>query len=129
MDIQVSGMDKLQRLLIQGGREAAKTAGRAIHDEALEAFAESQRQVPRDTGTLAGSGNVTSPFLEGNAVVVEIGYGGAAAPYALIVHEDLEARHDAGKKAKYLEDPVTAQTNGMGARITDKIESTIRGLS
>ena len=37
--------------------------------------------------------------------------GGFAANYALTVHENIEARHKKGKKAKYLEDPFRELTN------------------
>lgn len=54
--------------------------------------------VPRDTGVLAASGRVTGPDAKG---LVEITYGGAAAPYALRQHETLEYRHTLGE-ARYL---------------------------
>lgn len=78
--------------------------------------AESLRQVPRETNTLAASQfyNVTGYYETGWTGVV--GYGGNGDPvnpktgnrasdYMLAVHEDLTARHPIGK-AKYLEDPV-----------------------
>lgn len=127
--VEIQGLDKLQRLLIRGGAEAAKATGRALYEEGQEAFAESQRIVPRDTGALAGSGHIYPPHLENGDIVVELGYGGPAAPYALYVHEDLQARHDPGKQAKYLETPVTQQVEGMGLRVARKVESAIERSS
>ena len=43
--------------------------------------------VPVDTGNLMATGIVETPRREGNKVVVVLGYGGPAAPYAAHVHE------------------------------------------
>jgi len=49
--------------------------------------------VPRDTGTLAGTGAVEKV----NAVEVELSFGGAAAPYALTQHERMDYHHKLGE--------------------------------
>ena len=54
--------------------------------------------VPVDTGALRSSGQVVGPDTQGK---VEIRYGGAAAPYAVRQHEELNYRHDVGE-ARYL---------------------------
>jgi len=53
--------------------------------------------VPRDEGVLAASGRVDGP--KDNRV--ELSFGGAAAPYALRQHEELQWRHTVGE-ARYL---------------------------
>lgn len=59
--------------------------------------------VPRDTGALASTGEVTQPMPD----VVELSFGGVAAAggkdvgYALIQHENLEFHHKLGE-ARYL---------------------------
>jgi len=116
---------QLTELITKGGVRAALAMGQSLYREGAEAFAASQREVPVDTGILRGSGQLSKPFLMGKDLVVEIKYGGAAADYALIVHEDLEARHNQGTKAKYLEDPVKRQVIGMGDRLLADIR---RGL-
>jgi len=63
---------------------------------------EAKRRSPVDTGTLAGSGYVTLPEMDGSDVVVEFGFGGPAESYAVRQHEDLSYRHPVGQ-AKYLE--------------------------
>ena len=108
---------QLTSLLTYGGARAAKALGQALYREAALAFAASQREVPVDTTLLKTSGKLSHPYMLGNDLVVDITYGGAAAEYALIVHEDLSARHNEGTKAKYLEDPVKQQLNGMGDRL------------
>lgn len=127
--IQLVGMEKLQRLLVAGGRPAVQAVGKALYEEALEAFDKSQDVVPVDTGVLRSSGNVDAPKWSGDSVSVDISYGGAASQYAMIVHESLEARHAAGKSAKYLETPVVQQTDGMSSRIAEKVEDHLRSNS
>ena len=43
-----------------------------------------------------------------NDASVAVGY---TAEYAIYVHEDMKARHRAGQKAKYLEDPARRMSN------------------
>lgn len=54
--------------------------------------------VPRDEGILAASIRVSGPDAKG---VVRITAGGAATPYALRQHEELDWHHDLGE-ARYL---------------------------
>lgn len=72
----------------------------------------SQRLVPVDTGELKSSGHVELPKISGSKVQVDLVYGGPAAPYARIVHEDLDAFHKVGQ-AKYLEEPFLAERAGV----------------
>ncbi len=53
--------------------------------------------VPRDEGILAGTGKVTGP----SGGVVTLRFGGPAAPYAVVQHENLDFRHTVGE-ARYL---------------------------
>ena len=112
---------EINRLLSIGGPRALKTAGQVLYKEGATIFEQSQEEVPVDTNALRTSGKLGLPQLEGQSVVVEISYGGAAVDYAMIVHEDLEARHREGKKAKYLEDPARRALAGMDERILAKI--------
>ena len=112
---------KLMALLSIGGPKVLKTTAQALYKEGAAIFEESQDEVPIDTNALRTSGQLGFPTIEGKNVVVEISYGGAAVDYAMIVHEDLEARHREGKKAKYLEDPARRALVGMDGRILAKI--------
>lgn len=84
---------------------SARHAVHAAGAEGLEAgarlvFAESQRDVPTDTGGLKESGKLTV-----NGLRAEITYGeGLPDPRAIVVHEKLDLHHDDGT-AKYLENP------------------------
>lgn len=89
---------------------------RAIHGAAESAMALAKAEyVPVVTGTLRSSGYVKDPEWGVNEVTVELGFGGAAAPYALYVHE---APPDWGQgKNKYLEKPVIE----IGRRIESRL--------
>ena len=104
-------------LLAIGGPKTIATLGQALYREGAIIFEESQDEVPLDTGNLRASGKLGLPKVEGKDVVVEISYGGAAADYAVIVHEDLEMNFRNGKKAKYLEDPLKRRIKGMDGRL------------
>lgn len=73
--------------------------GEAVMTDSKENF------VPVDLGNLRASGHVRGPFFEAGDIAVRLGFGGPAVQYALIVHEDMTARHTVGQ-AKYLELPV-----------------------
>lgn len=125
---EFENMERLIGLLVRGGRQAPTLLGRALYDEANVMFNESQDQVPMDTGVLRSSGNVHAPAISHGEVLVEISYGGAAAPYALRQHENEEYKHAPGRKAKYLSDPVEDGLPDLGRNITDRLEAMVRGL-
>lgn len=99
---------------------------RGTEQACREILEESLKQVPMDTGTLASTGfyevqrNASTSRYTYEGIV---GYGGSSGPganhdainmksaafvseYAVRVHEDLDANHPNGGKAKFLEDPV-----------------------
>lgn len=116
------GREPLAKLLAEGGDKIVPALAQALYEEGQLAFAESQRLVPRDTGTLAGSGVLKPPDVQGDHVTVSMGYGGAASDYALIVHEDPNATHTGGRTFKYLEVPVLARVPNMEANVSKRIE-------
>lgn len=59
------------------------------------------RGVPRDQGTLAGTGRVEGPKGSLHAPEVELSFGGASALYALIQHERTDYHHKVGE-SRYL---------------------------
>ena len=90
---------KIETLARAGGEELV--SGLRVIGETINTDVKASRRgagVPKDTGALAASGQVTGPDPRGK---VEIRYGGAAAPYALIQHENLEYHHTVGE-ARYL---------------------------
>lgn len=132
MIIEITGLDKLNKLLANAGANGTQALARGLYEEATMAFNESQVLVPVDTGALKGSGHVTTPTVTPNSVEVTIGYGGPTASYALVVHERINS--GSGKKifhapptqAKYLETPVKRRTSGLASRLGAYLQNTMR---
>lgn len=75
---------------------------RGLFRWAQHVLEESKREVPLRKGTLARSGMATADPVKQEAMV------SYDTPYAVVQHEDMTLHHDAGRKAKYLEDPLNA---------------------
>lgn len=88
---------KLPHWRIKDPDEVLKAVAGTLYKEATNIMADSKENyVPVDTGNLRSSGIVDLPKLTNNRVVVELGYGGPAAPYALAVHENPWAGNTGG---------------------------------
>lgn len=85
------GSRELQRELRRLGREAPKILARALFKEGERIMAASKLLVPVDLGPLRASGHVQLPEIRGARVKVLLGYGGAATPYAVVIHEGRKA--------------------------------------
>ena len=88
----------------------------------LVELTECKKRTPVDTGALRASEHVEGPTREGRKVSVAIVAGGPAAPYALTVHEDLEANHPRGGQAKYIESTLNESAPYIGERVAKRIE-------
>lgn len=95
----------------------------ALRAEAEIEATEARRRTPVDTGALRSSIHVTEPTdkKEPRTVSVAIVAGGPAAPYALKVHEDLDAFHRVGQ-AKYLESVIRESAPHMAKRVAKRME-------
>ena len=92
----VKGLRAQQKKHEAGFARGLKRAG-------LWLLRESMKIVPVDTSALKNSGPlVTRAEGQGFKTVMIVGFG---TDYAIYVHEDLNARHQAGKQAKFLEEP------------------------
>lgn len=103
MTVRVRGMDRVVATLSVMGRASRREtaeATRALAESIVRDVKESRpgSGVPRDTGALANSGVADGPDGAG---VSRVTFGGPSAPYALIVHEILDTRHDTGE-SRYL---------------------------
>ncbi len=116
---------ELTKILVRGGANAGRALSQALYREAALIFEESQDEVPLDTGNLRASGKLGLPQIQGSELVVEISYGGAAADYALVVHEDLERNYRNGKKSKYLEDPAKRRIIGLSGRLLRSVRKSM----
>ncbi len=71
--------------------------------------------VPVDSGVLRASGYVTEMVPHPDGYVIEMGFGGAAAKYAFVVHE--RPKHVGQGKNKYLYRAVTERVSTMQPEI------------
>lgn len=115
--LHIEGLAKLNRTLRAAPGRATRDGSAGLYAAAQDIFAVTQDRVPYDLGPLQASGQVSLPEREGNQVVVEIGYGGPATPYALVQHERLDYAHAEGRTAKYLEQPVLEAAPELGRTI------------
>lgn len=112
----------------QFARKARRFAGnlqkqtdRALRQETEIELKEVKRRTPVEFGELRASEHVEGPTRQGNKVWTNIVAGGPSAPYALYVHEDLEAFHKVGQ-AKYIESVIMESRPFMAARVAKRID-------
>jgi hypothetical protein len=106
------------------------------HPEAVEAglfavgnniMTVAKERVPVDLGALRASGYVSEPQREGGSVVVELGFGGAAAAYAVRQHEDLSLNHPGGGQAKFLESALDEARPSLASKVATVAKRQIEG--
>ncbi len=119
-------------------RQAPEAFGAALYQEANSVLADAIPITPVEFGALRRSGHVAPPVLAGPRVSVTLGFGGAAAPYAVYVHETpppsgghwagphykgalmiptRTARHAPPTQWKFLETPLKEHLRGMARRL------------
>ena len=97
VDIKVRGMRETTRALKGLGAKGSRALGSALFTVAqTEILAKAKQLVPVITANLKDSGDVELPVFAGNQVSVDIFFGGAAAAYALAVHENPRAGKTGG---------------------------------
>lgn len=87
----------------------------AIEDYAENVAEISTRIAPIEEGTLIRSAQVSRDDRAGK---VAISYD---TPYAVVQHEDTQLRHDDGRRAKFLEDPVLAAADWFGPYVANAV--------
>lgn len=93
----------------------------ALYQEAQIDMTEVKKRTPVDTGNLRASEHVTKPSEEGSLIFVEMVAGGVAAPYAITVHENLDAFHPVGQ-AKYMESVIMESAPYIAERVRRRLE-------
>lgn len=81
----------------------------------------SRAQVPLEEGTLERSGVAS---VDPASLTGAVSYD---TVYAVRQHEELTWRHDAGRKAKYLEDPMNDEAGTVRDLIVAAIRRSLRG--
>lgn len=121
MTIRIEGAERVRAALAALGRKAAPAAARALRMEHEEIMTKAKARTPVETGALRGSGRVEPSEIQGSQIVSRGGFGGAAAPYAVYVHENLAAHHPVGQ-AKFYESALTEAERGMADRFAKELE-------
>jgi hypothetical protein len=107
------------------GREISaaerKAAARAIKSAAEFLLEQSNRTVPHDEGVLQNSGAVD---MDEQAVEASVYYD---TPYAVVQHEDLTIRHDAGRRAKWLEATCNEEADAVRRWIEQELSAALGG--
>lgn len=100
--VTITGMPRVLANLKKSRLTTAVGVQRGLKQAGLFLQRESQKIVPVDTSNLKGGAftrNVSGSGFDANMVV------GYVADYATYVHENLQAKHQSGKQAKFLEQP------------------------
>lgn len=86
--VDVHGVPRAVANLKRTANTTVDRVARGMYLEAERVMAESKEfYVPVRTGTLRSTGHVSPPRMVAGRIVVELIYGGPAAPYAIVVHE------------------------------------------
>jgi hypothetical protein len=119
MAFKLTGWDAMKRDIHSVAEDFPKAAHTAVAAEAQQLLTEAQRRVPVRTGALRDSGHIeieepqSSPVHKARIVF--------DMPYALKVHEDLEAHHDNGQ-AKYLESVLREAAPNEAQRLATRLD-------
>jgi hypothetical protein len=122
---RLTGAAAMRTRLLHLAARAPTVVGQALRTEAEIEMAEAKRRTPVDTDALRSSGLVTGPNYSSGRIAVELAFGGPAAPYALYVHEDLEAFHPVGQ-AKFLESTLHESGPHLIGRVGRRVERALR---
>ena len=98
---------------------------KALYAEGEFEKTESMKRTPVKYGILKGTHEVEKPVIKRKEISVRIVVGGPAAPYAVPVHENMEAFHPIGQ-AKFLESVINESRPFMAERVAQRLN--LRGL-
>lgn len=117
MSFKLTGVGAMKAKIAALAASAPMIAERALYREAsIVLLPKMQDRTPVKFGILRASGFVEKPTRRGRTIVVYISFGGPAAPYAWIVHEDLDAHHNVGQ-AKFAESVLNEEENNIPTRV------------
>lgn len=94
-----------------------------VRDAADELLSVSRDEVPYDQGDLSRSGQA-QVRSGGDVVVGAVSYD--QPPYDVVQHEGVDLRHDNGRKAHFLSDPVRERGDDLIAHIGRKVGDVLR---
>lgn len=119
--MRLKGVESMRARMTRIMKGFPSTIGQAAYAELQVELQECIKRTPRDTGALRASEHVTPPKIDGNRISIGIVAGGPSAPYAVQVHEDLEAFHPIGE-AKFIESVLNESGPHMAERIARRLK-------
>lgn len=136
MPVKITGINELKSILKTADIKIRVAANQEIHKIATDVLNESRALVPFQDGILSGSGHLVAGGGGSKLVMSQtVEYGGPAAPYALIQHENEDYFHPAKARggtspgipgatraAKYLEMPAKRHQKTVVIRLIQAIK-------
>tara|TARA_Y100000004_G_C8927590_1_gene418323 strand:- start:127 stop:588 length:462 start_codon:yes stop_codon:yes gene_type:complete len=101
-----------------------RAAAGALYIEGTEIMNDALKITPFDTGNLRDSHYVELPKPTSSGMVVKLGFGGTAAPYALAVHERTDEGinwSEPGTGPKFLERALDKRAGSLARNIQDRM--------
>lgn len=123
LSVDVVGLSNIVAKLAELGTAAQVGAAEAAYKEADIILGMSEKIVPFQTGDLQSTGRVEEVADEAGMITAAVAYGNEKVDYAVIVHEDLEAKHAQGEQAKYVEQP--AREEMSSGRSLERMRATM----
>lgn len=99
--------------------DVEKAIVRGLRLAAEHVLTEANDRVPIEEGTLMRSGKTSVDERDLRAAV------SYDTPYAVAVHEDMSARHDAGRTAKWLEQALAAEADTVRRIIAEEVRKAL----
>ena len=116
----LTGADEVKRNLERFAKGILPEAAKALALEAKPIEKESRRRTPVETGALRDTHRISEPEIRGGVASVAIGVGDASTPYAVFVHESMEAAHASGQP-KFLQSATLEAKSALAAKLGKQI--------
>jgi hypothetical protein len=118
--IKFLNLSEFERSL-KGAKDTLDNAiAAALYQFGNNIMTEAKEKAPVDLGTLRGSGYVTLPEKTASGPVVELGFGGHAESYAVIMHEVHPTR------SKFLENALNEATASAQRDLASLVDANMR---
>lgn len=128
MDIVVTGITQTIRALSRMGEDLLPIIAAALNEQHESIMTLAKERTPVDTGALRASGHVVPPRIIARSIQSIGAFGGTAAPYAIIVHENLTAFHRVGR-SKYYQSAVQDRTSKIGPAVRNAVRGYLVSIS
>ena len=140
-NIKLQGIEDVRKILKTASPEMVMSVNQELHKIANEIKSESMGLVPHHEGALRGSATLKIDSTGGGSLLKKftVAYGGPAAPYALVQHEDEDFFHPSKKRggtstgipgetraAKYLEWPAKRKQMTLVPRVIKAIKRVMK---